>query len=205
MKTIGERIKERREQLRLSQEELALKLGYKSRSTINKIEMDSRNLKHSKIKAIADALETTPSYIMGWEEPESKEKHFDNIFPIQTKKFPLLGEIACGEPIFANEDRESYIEAGTDIRADFCLKCKGDSMIDAGILSGDKVIVRPQPSAEHGEIVVALFEDEATVKRLSLKDGQVWLLPENPAYLPIDGREARIIGKVCAVYREYGR
>ena len=78
-------------------------------------------------------------------------------------------------------------------------------MIDAGILSGDKVIVRPQPAAEHGEIVVALFEDEATVKRLSRKDGQVWLLPENPAYSPIDGREARIIGKVCAVYREYGR
>ena len=78
MKTIGERIKERREQLQLSQEELALKLGYKSRSTINKIEMDSRNLKQSKIKAIADALETTPSYIMGWEDPVVEEKEKDS-------------------------------------------------------------------------------------------------------------------------------
>ena len=94
LKTIGERIKERREQLQLSQDELAKKLGYKSRSSINKIEMDSRNLTQSKIKAIADALETTPSYIMGWDESDSKFdddklKLFDNLFPVETKKFPL--------------------------------------------------------------------------------------------------------------------
>ena len=76
-------------------------------------------------------------------------------------------------------------------------------MIEAGILSGDKVIVRAQQTADHGDIVVALLGEEATVKRLCRKDGEVWLLPENPAYSPIDGREAVILGKVRAVIREY--
>ena len=128
---------------------------------------------------------------------------YDNIRPIKLKRFPLLGEIACGQPIFADEDRESYVEVGTDIRADFCLRAKGDSMINAGILEGDKVIVRPQSSADNGQIVVARIEDEATVKRLSRKNGQVWLMPENEHYEPIDGRDARILGLVKAVVREY--
>ena len=76
-------------------------------------------------------------------------------------------------------------------------------MIEAGICDGDKVIVRPQDTANHGEIVVALIEDEATVKRLSLQNGQVWLMPENPDYSPIDGRHAQILGVVKAIYREY--
>ena len=117
---------------------------------------------------------------------------------------PVIGTVAAGTPILAQENIEGYLPWGGD-NSCFALQVKGDSMIDAGILSGDKVIIRPQPTAEHGEIVVALLGDEATVKRLSRKDGQVWLLPENPAYSPIDGREAQIIGKVCAVYREYGR
>ena len=96
MSTIGNRIRNRREELGLSQDELGKRLGYKSRSSINKIELDQRNLTQSKIKAIADALETTPSYIMGWDEPdqkfdEEKLKFFDNLFPITVKKFPLLG------------------------------------------------------------------------------------------------------------------
>jgi len=85
----------------------------------------------------------------------------------------------------------------------FALRVRGDSMIVAGILSGDKVVVRPQPTANDGQIVVARIGDEATVKRLSLRGGQVWLLPENPSYLPIDGSEAEIIGLVKAVVREY--
>ena len=117
---------------------------------------------------------------------------------------PVIGTVAAGTPILAQENIEGYLPWGGDYNC-FALQVKGDSMINAGILSGDKVIIRPQPTAEHGEIVVALLGDEATVKRLSRKDGQVWLLPENPAYSPIDGREAQIIGKVCAVYREYGR
>ena len=85
----------------------------------------------------------------------------------------------------------------------FALRVRGDSMINAGILSGDKVVVRPQQTALDGQIVVARIGDEATVKRLSRKNGQIWLLPENDAYEPIDGSEAELIGLVKAVVREY--
>ena len=85
----------------------------------------------------------------------------------------------------------------------FALNVRGDSMIGAGILSGDRVVVRPQQTAENGQIVVARIGDEATVKRLSRKNGEIWLLPENPAYDPIDGSECEIIGIVKAVVREY--
>ena len=85
----------------------------------------------------------------------------------------------------------------------FALRVRGDSMINAGILSGDKVVVRPQQTADDGQIVVARIGDEATVKRLSRKRGKIWLLPENPNYDPIDGTEAELIGIVKAVVREY--
>ena len=83
------------------------------------------------------------------------------------------------------------------------LRVRGESMINAGILPGDLVVVRRQQTAENGEIVVALLEDEATVKRLSRRNGRVWLLPENEAYQPIDGTYAQILGKVVAVVRQY--
>ena len=86
---------------------------------------------------------------------------------------------------------------------EFALRVRGESMLGAGILPGDLVVVRRQPTANNGEIVVALLEDEATVKRFSLKNGRVWLLPENEAYSPIDGTYAQILGKVAAVVRRY--
>ena len=85
----------------------------------------------------------------------------------------------------------------------FALRVRGESMIEAGILDGDKVIVRPQQTADDGQIVVAMIGDEATVKRLRRRNGQIWLMPENPAFSPIDGSEAQIVGLVKAVYREY--
>ena len=171
MSTIGNRIRNRREELGLSQDELGKRLGYKSRSSINKIELDQRNLTQSKIKAIADALETTPSYIMGWDEPdqkfdEEKLKFFDNLFPITVKKFPLLGNIACGKPIFADEHFEAYVEAGANIKADFCLRAKGDSMIGARIQDGDIVFIHKQEMVDDGEIAAVLIDDEATLKRI---------------------------------------
>ena len=114
---------------------------------------------------------------------------------------PLVGVVTAGQPILAVEHLEGYLPWEDD--GCFALRVRGDSMIEAGILNGDKVVVRPQPTAEHGEIVVAMIEDEATVKRLYRKNGEIWLMPENPNYSPIDGTNAQIIGKVRAVIREY--
>jgi len=117
-------------------------------------------------------------------------------------QIPVVGVVTAGMPILAVENQEGTMawdgEAGC-----FALRVRGDSMINAGILSGDKVVVRPQQTAYDGQIVVARIEDEATVKRLSFKDGKIWLLPENPNYEPIDGTNAEIIGIVKAVFREY--
>ena len=108
-------------------------------------------------------------------------------------------------PILAEECIEDYLTFDTAGRPGeyFALRVRGESMLNAGILPGDLVVVHSQPTAQHGEIVVALIDDEATVKRLSLKRGQVWLLPENEAYSPIDGTYAQILGKVAAVVRRY--
>ncbi|MBR6556064.1 MAG: repressor LexA, partial [Clostridia bacterium] len=115
-----------------------------------------------------------------------------------------LGNVAAGAPILAEENIEGYLPMDCGGSGEhFALHVRGDSMIDAGILDGDLIVVRRQETAENGEIVVALLGDEATCKRLSLKDGEVWLLPENPEYSPIDGSGAAILGRVSAVVRKY--
>lgn len=115
---------------------------------------------------------------------------------------PVVGVVTAGLPILAVENQESLMPWDGDPDC-FALRVRGDSMIGAGILDGDKVVIRPQQIAEDGQIVVARIGDEATVKRLSRRNGQVWLLPENDAYAPIDGSEAELIGLVKAVVREY--
>lgn len=123
----------------------------------------------------------------------------------QENQVPIVGNVAAGSPILAQECIEDYLTFDTGGRDGeyFALRVRGESMLNAGILPGDLVVVHSQPTAQHGEIVVALIDDEATVKRLSLKSGQVWLLPENEAYSPIDGTYAQILGKVAAVVRRY--
>ena len=117
-------------------------------------------------------------------------------------QIPVVGVVTAGMPILAFENLEGTMPWDGDPSC-FALRVKGDSMINAGILDGDKVVIRPQQTANDGQIVVARIGDEATVKRLSRKNGEVWLLPENPNYDPIDGREAEIIGLVKGVVREY--
>ena len=117
-------------------------------------------------------------------------------------RVPVLGAVAAGQPILAQENVEGWLPwPGGE--GWFALRVKGESMKNAGILPGDRVVVRPQPTAEQGEIVVALLGDEATVKRLDLRTGHILLLPENEAFDPIDGTDARILGVVRGVVRTY--
>lgn len=117
-------------------------------------------------------------------------------------QIPVVGVVTAGVPILAVENQEGTMHWEGDPSC-FALRVRGDSMIGAGILSGDLVVVRPQQSADDGQIVVARIGDEATVKRLRRRNGQVWLLPENDAYEPIDGSQAELVGLVKAVVREY--
>ena len=120
-------------------------------------------------------------------------------------RVPIVGNVAAGSPILAQECIEDYLtfDAGHPGDVHFALRVRGESMLNAGILPGDLVVVRQQQTCNQGEIVVAMIDDEATVKRFSRKNGHVWLLPENEAYSPIDGTYAQILGKVVAVVRLY--
>lgn len=124
---------------------------------------------------------------------------------IPEDKVPIVGNVAAGSPILAEECIEDYLTFDTGGHGDeyFALRVRGESMLNAGILPGDLVVVRRQQTAHNGEIVVAMIEDEATVKRFSKQNGHIWLLPENEAYSPIDGTYAQILGKVAAVVRRY--
>ena len=125
--------------------------------------------------------------------------------PEEMDRIPIVGNVAAGSPILAQECIEDYLtfDTGGHSGEYFALRVRGDSMINAGILNGDLVVVRSQPTANQGEIVVAMIDDEATVKRLSRRGGHTWLLPENDEYSPIDGTYAQILGKVAAVVRRY--
>ena len=198
------RIKERRTAMGYTQEELGEKIGVQ-KSAIAKYENGRvKNLKRGVIAKLADALQCSPTYLMGLEE-ENNDMKLSNIIPITTHKLPMLGEIACGEPRFINENRESYVDAGTNIKADFCLKAKGDSMINARIMDGDVFFIRRQPVVENGEIAAVAIDDEATLKRF-YRDGNtgtITLVAENPAYAPMvftkeSQKNVCILGKAIA-------
>ncbi len=211
---VGERIRQRREALGISAEKLGEMIG-KVKTTIYRYENgDIESMPSSLLEPIAKALNTTPAYLMGWtadpevehkeSEPESL-RQFDNIHPISTQKVPMLGEISCGTPIYANEDRESYVLLGTDVRADFCLTAKGDSMVGARINNGDIVFCRQQDMVENGEIAAVIIGDEATLKRVYYyTDKKKFVLQaENPKYAPLvyEGEELddiHILGKAIA-------
>lgn len=123
----------------------------------------------------------------------------------RVNQVPLVGNVAAGTPITAEECIEDYLTFDTEGLSGehFALRIRGESMLKAGILPGDIVIVHQQETAYNGEIVIAMIDGEATCKRLSRRNGQVWLMPENDDYQPIDGTEASILGKVTAVVRRY--
>lgn len=198
--TIGERIKAARVKKGYSQTELAELLGYKSRSSINKIEKEGRDIPRSIIVRLAELLDVTPAYLMGWEEESIFDKYPQIELVPEMRKVPLLGAIACEEPIYREENE--WISLPTDIKADFCLRCEGDSMINARIYDGDIVFIQSCPEVENGQIAAVSIDNEVTLKRVYYyKDkNKLVLSPENPSYEPFvymneELEDVRILGK----------
>ena len=207
----AKRINEAIEKSGYSYPELAKITGISKSSLQRYATGETKKIPIDCIEEIASATGVSAKYLMGWEDTQEQDdlsilmEKYDNIRPIKLKRFPLLGEIACGQPIFADEDRESFIMADMDIRADFCLRAKGDSMINARIYDGDVVFIREMPMVDNGDIAAVIIEDEATLKKVYYypDKGKLVLYPENPDYEPFIyvGEELntiRILGK--AVY-----
>lgn len=158
------------------------------------------------IQIIAKAVGVKAEYILGWDTQEPATPKADNIIPLpKTKLVPLVGTIACGEPILADENIEDYVPMPTDTKGTFALRCKGDSMINARIFDGDIVFVREQPDVENGEIAAVLIGNDATLKKVYKYDNRIELRPENPTYkvMNYEGSELekiRILGKAISFY-----
>ena len=198
---IGDIMRVRRQELGLTLEEVGDYVGV-GKSTVRKWEHgDIENMKRDKIALLSKILKLSPlTFITG----EVEYGVPDNIIPLpKTKKIPLLGTIACGEPILAAENIEALINADENLNADFALRCKGDSMINARIFDGDIVYIREQPDVEDGEIAAVLIGEEATLKRVYKYPSRVVLRPENPLYDDMiyskeEMNEVRILGKAVA-------
>lgn len=207
MSNLGVKIKKLRQAQHMTLEEVGNIVGV-GKSTVRKWETgEIANMRRDKIVLLARALGTTPAYLMEWEDlsEHSLDMHKYGLMPIAKQKIPLLGDIACGKPIFMNEDRESYIMSGMEIKADFCLRAKGDSMINARILDGDIVFIRKQDIVANGEIAAVSIDDEATLKRVYYYPDQnrLVLAAENTAYPPLvyEGEQLTniyILGKAVA-------
>lgn len=203
---IGQRIKQRRVELGLSVDDIAEKIG-KNRATVYRYESSEiEDLPTSVLEPLAKALLTTPAYLMGWEV--NNIFSIPNIIPLpETKKVPLLGTIACGEPILADENIEGFVDIDKVVEAEFALRCKGDSMIGARIRNGDIVYIHQQEDVENGEIAAVLIGDEATLKRVYKYPEKNMLVlkaanPEFEDFIYTDSEldEIRILGKAVAFY-----
>ena len=206
---IGERIKYRREELGIAQTQLAEQIG-SSKQNLYKYENGIiTNIPADKIEAIAKALHTTPAYLMGWNDDPTLTASAalpDNIIPMpKMKRIPLIGTIACGTPILAVQDAEDTVALPEDIDADFSLRCKGDSMVNARIFDGDIVYIKERPMVENGEIAAVIIGDEATLKRVYYTPGsdRITLRACNPVYpdMEYEGESLshiRILGKAVA-------
>ena len=211
MSKFSERFKLLRKERGLSQAALATELGF-TKSSVNMYERGDREPGLESLETIADFFNVDMDYLLGKSDVQNRFLYTpasdaesvalpDNIIPRPvTYTVPLLGTIACGEPILAAENIEDNVEVPEHIHADFALRCKGDSMINARIYDGDIVYIRQQPAVNNGEIAAVLIGDEATLKRVYVYEDHVVLQPENPAYAPLvyfkDAMQAvRILGK----------
>lgn len=213
MSKFSDRFKQLRKQRNLSQQDLANQLGY-TKSRINMYERGEREPSYEVLEEIADYFNVDLDYLHGKSDIPNRNEWLkginasastpDNItqMPVMHTT-PLVGTIACGTPILAEENREGDVDLPEHIHADFALRCKGDSMINARIYDGDIVYIRQQDTVEHGEIAAVLIGTEATLKRVFLFDDHITLEAENPQYRPMsywgdEMNDVRILGKAVA-------
>ena len=203
---VATRMQRRREELGLTLDDIALEIGV-ARSTIQRYEKGTiEKLKLPVIEAIANVLQVDPAWLVGkTDDPRVASVPLsDNILPFpRMKSVPLVGTIACGEPILAEENIEGQVDMPEHVKADFALRCKGDSMINARIYDGDIVYIRQQPTVEDGQIAAVLIGNEATLKRVHFFPDHIVLEPENPQYRPLvywesDMNSVRILGRAVA-------
>ena len=182
------RMRELREEIGISMKEAARQLKMPYTTYVN-YEKGFREPNSETLIDIADFFDTSIDYLLfkyNVRHSEGGVTAPNNIIPMpEMRKIPLIGSIACGAPILAEEHIEDYIDIPKHIHADFALTCKGDSMINARIFDGDIVYIRKQDTIENGEIAAVLIDDEATLKRVRLYDDHISLEPENPQYRPI--------------------
>ena len=191
----GRRLKQYRLDHELSQDQLA-EILHTSKQVISRYETEQRSPKITIVQEYAEQLGVPLSYFT--------EEYPPNVLPLPNmRKVPLLGTIACGTPILAAENLDGYVKMPENVHADFCLRCKGDSMIGARIMDGDLVFIHQQPDVDNGAIAAVIVEDEATLKRIYKSTGKIILQPENPRYEPFvfvgeELSQIRIIGKAVA-------
>lgn len=202
------RIKELREQKGLNMKEVSRSLNIPYTTYVN-YEKGLREPTSEVLIQLADFFESSVDYLVGRSSSNEKSSLFDpslpsNLMPMpEMRKIPLIGSIACGSPIFAEEHFDGEVDIPSNIHADFALTCKGDSMINARIFDGDIVYIRKQDSVANGEIAAVLIDNEATLKRIRFFDDHIVLEPENPMYKPFvywhdDMNNVRILGKAVA-------
>ena len=210
---LGQKIRRLRMNLNLSQEELAKRVGYmspSSRTTINKIETGQRNVSSTMLARFANALgvDVMTFFAYGTEEDDPAPTNAVPIAPKAHLRIPLVGQIACGTPILAAENIEEMLPDLPGVHADMALRCRGDSMIGAGIYNGDIAYIRLQPIVDNGSIVAVRIGDEATLKRYTFDGTKMILKSENKAYpeMVYQGTalaDVKILGKLVGVVRRF--
>lgn len=202
------RLKELRKERKISQQKLADHLDV-ARSTVAMWEVGPNQPDSEMLLRIADYFDVTIDYLLGRSDDSEALSGF---YPVKKKKFPVLGKVACGEPIFADEDRETWITSSDDIDADFCLVAQGDSMTGAHIEDGDIVFIKQMDVVENGYIAVVLIGDEATIKYIDYRPetSTLILTPANPAfrtqvYQGPDLETIRVIGMAVTLQKSLTR
>ncbi|WP_368234184.1 LexA family protein [Anaerotruncus rubiinfantis] len=205
-------LKNRRKALGYTLLDIAKKVGV-SEATVQRWESGNiKNLRQERIAKLSEILEVSPSTLMGWETEKPNTVTDDRLDSLPSnitllpkmKKVPLVGQIACGAPILAEENIEDYVDLPGHIRADYALTCKGDSMINAGIRDGDIVYIRQQETVENGQIAAVMVDrEEATLKRFYFDGEVIQLVAENPKIMPMvfageNANRVRVIGMATA-------